>query len=95
MLIVHKGESIPLVCSVSLPIATVQSEHNALVFSTDAYFLVNQKSMCISPDGQRWGRIDDIQAQRELFGFSKGEVAVGFSGSKESRAKFTLDVRMK
>ncbi len=93
--VVRKGESIPLDAHVALPMARLQSEKTNLVFTSDTYFLVSQGSMRISPDGQRWADIDDIRAQRELFGFKSGQVGFGFSASETAGAKFSLDIQTK
>lgn len=93
--IVRKGESIPLEARVTLPMARLQAEATNLVFTNDTYFLVSQGSMRISPDGQRWADIDDLRAQRELFGVRSGQVSFGFSASEAAGAKFSLDVQTK
>ncbi len=93
--VVHKGETIPVETHITLPMATLQTSGNALVFTEETYFLVSQSSLRISRDGQRWADIDDIRAQRELFGFHSGQVAFGFSASAEAGAKFSLDVKTK
>lgn len=93
--VVGKGESMPLETRVVMPMATVQSQGTALVFTCETYFLVDSGSMRISPDGQRWADIEDLRAQRELFGWSSGSASFGFSASNDAGAKFILDIRTK
>ena len=90
---IRKGQTIPLVIALVFPGVQLKAGENSLVFTRDLYLLISSSAMKISPDGQRWADIGDLASHKELFGFSGGDIAVGFSATKEAGARITVDVK--
>jgi hypothetical protein len=90
---IRKGQSIPLVLTLVFPGVQLKTGENSLLFTRDVYLLISSSMMRISPDGQRWADIGDMASHRELFGFSGGDIAVGFSATKEAGARISVDVK--
>ncbi len=95
LFLIRKGESLPLVLTVQLPMATVGAGQNILVFTSDTYLLISHAGLRISPDGQRWANIEDLSGQRKLFGFSSGTMSMGLSASESGPAQATIDIGVK
>lgn len=90
---IRKGQSIPLVIALVFPGVQLKTGENSLVFTRDIYLLISSSAMKISPDGQRWADIGDLASHKDLFGFSGGDISVGFSATKEAGARISVDVK--
>ncbi len=75
-----------------LPVAKLETADHRLMFTQDTFLLVSSSKMRVSPDGQRWANIYDVDSQKKLFGLDKGSVSVGFQVAKEAGPVFTLDI---
>jgi hypothetical protein len=90
---IRKGQTIPLVITLVFPGVQLKAGENSLVFSRDLYLLLSSSAMQISPDGRRWADIGDLASHKELFGFSGGDISVGFRATKEEGARIAVDVK--
>lgn len=82
---VANGERMPFKLEIELPMGALEKSSSAFVFNRDTYFLLSQKGMQLSPDGQRWADITSPRSLSKLFGFKHGSVAFGFSsGTNET-----------
>ena len=77
------GTTMPLVLDTSIPFATIEAGQNNVRFDRDVYLYMGQKSFMISPDGKRWAEFPDWKAIKELYGFDKGQFAVGLGVAKD------------
>jgi hypothetical protein len=85
------GQKIPLKLTMALPMANLVPGENQLLFTRDAYLYISPTKFRISPDGQRWADIQDIKAQRKLFGFKKGDLSIGFRVTREDGPQIPVD----
>jgi hypothetical protein len=88
---IEAGQKIPLKMTMALPVAGLVSGENQLVFTHDAYLYISSVKLRISPDGQRWADIQDLRAQKKLFGFKKGDFSIGFRVTKEDGPQIPVD----
>ncbi len=95
LFLIHKGESVPLIVKVQLPMATLGAGNNILVFTRDTYLLISRAGLQVSPDGQRWANIEDLAGQRELYGYTSGSMSMGLSASESNSVQATIDIGVK
>jgi len=63
--------------------ATLQPGVNTLRFERDVYLFLSKDGVLLSPDGERWARLEDLKALKELFGLCRGSMAIGFGVSQK------------
>ncbi len=95
VIVVRKGESLPVDIKAVLPMATLRTQEVELVFDVDTYLMLQQGRLRTSPDGQRWADIQDFKAQRTLFGFTTSSLSLGLAASHENGVKATVDLTTK
>ncbi len=91
LLAIKKGETVTLRLDLKTPsIATLQPGVNTLRFERDVYLFLSRNGVLLSPDGQRWARVEDMKAIKELFGLSRGTLQIGLGVSKEDGAVLSI-----
>ena len=81
---VEKGEALPVHLVVDLPFATLQSGENNLIAKEDVYLLVSRDGFHISRDGTHFTPVHDNKGLKEIYGFEKGALSVGFGAGRTS-----------
>ena len=89
---IEAGQKVPLKLTMTSPMANLLSGENQLLFIRDAYLYISPAKFRVSPDGQRWAEIQDIKAQRKLFGLKKGALSVGFGAAKGEAPQISVDI---
>lgn len=90
--LIEKGQSIPVKLSFNAPFGKLNAGKNTLEFTRDMYLLISMTKIRISPDGQSWADIHDLPSIKELLGYDKGDLSIGFSASKEEGTQITIAV---
>jgi len=91
---ISKGQQIPLKININLPIMNIKPVKNNIVFTQDTYLLISKFEMKISPDGQKWANIQDVNTIKMLYGINKqGQLSVGYGLKKDEGAFFSLDIK--
>ena len=90
---VKKGDEVPVELTASLPFGTLAAGDNRLVASEDFYLYVSPKEgVMIGRDGVRFASVGDMKGIKKVFGFSGGQVRVGFFASAETPSHLQVSV---
>jgi outer membrane murein-binding lipoprotein Lpp len=89
---IGKGQSIPVKLNISCPFAKLAPGKNVIEFTQDTYLLISRTKMRISPDGESWVDIYDLQSLKALYGFQKGTLSLGLSASKEEGSQISVEI---
>lgn len=92
VVLLRKGDAIPLVASIELPMARLESGRNVLRFSRDVWLYLSRESVRISADRRRWALLGDPEGLQEIFGLERGTVQMGFRATEADGAAITLGV---
>lgn len=90
--LVKKGQTVPVKLSASAPFGRLVAGKNSIAFDRDVYLLISKSKMRISPDAESWADIYDMNALKNLFGWGKGSLSLGFSATKDDGPQITLDL---
>jgi hypothetical protein len=77
------GEMVPLAIDVQLPFLTVEAGKNSVRFQRDLFVYLAPDEAMISFDGERWARVGDWDALKEIAGAEQGSLSVGLGVSEE------------
>ncbi len=93
VVLLKKGEKVPVQLHASFGPIALESGENYLVFSQDTYLYIGPTGVMLSPDGRQWAAIGDGAALSKVFGLSKkGTFQFGFGVTKDKPASFTIAV---
>jgi len=95
VLLLRKGEKVPVHLQASLGPIALQPGENYLVFSQDTYMYVGPEGMLLSPDGKQWAAAQDSAALGKVFGLKAGTFQIGFGAQKDQSAAFSVIVERK
>ncbi len=87
-----QGFSLPVRIAVNTPLAIMESNCSHLVFQQDLFLYISNQGMLASPDSEQWVDIADMDAMKDLFGGSKGEVAISMGTGEQDGAQLDLKV---
>jgi hypothetical protein len=93
-MIVHvkAGEKIPLRLALETPFAKLEAGENAIVFQRDVYLYIDSSQAMLGFDGERFARMGDWDALKELAGVENGTLSVGFGAGKSDGPR--IDVKL-
>lgn len=80
---VPQGFKLPVHLKIDTPLAHMENRDGVLVFDRALYLYVSNQEMLVSPEGDRWTDIANIETVKGLFGGDKGELTVGMAVSQE------------
>jgi hypothetical protein len=92
ILLIPANTALRLDVSAQLPMALLVPGKNLVRFTRDTYLYCSKKGALVSPDGRRWAALGDMSAIKELYGFSEGQLKIGFSASREAGSVFSVAV---
>ena len=90
---VDKGTRVPLNIDVSAPFASIEPGTNHVRFERDLFVHLTRSGMEISPDGQRWAKVEDLRGLKQLFGSGGGSFAFG-AGINAAGPMVTLTIKL-
>jgi hypothetical protein len=90
VLLLRKGDKVPVHVQASMGPIALQPGDNYLVFSQDTYMYFGPAGMLLSPDGKQWAAVQDSAALGKVFGLKTGTLQVGFGAAKDQPAAFTI-----
>jgi hypothetical protein len=82
ILLMKKGDALPLQLTANLKFARIVSGRNRLVFDQDVYVHLSPSGIRISPDGKTWAPIQDTGVVEQAFGIDGGQMTFGFGISE-------------
>jgi hypothetical protein len=89
---VPAGETVPLRVDVDLAFMTVEAGQNTVRFERDVQLYLGPGEAMLSFDGERWARIGDWDALKEIAGADQGSLSLGFGVSEEQGPQMTVAV---
>jgi hypothetical protein len=95
VVILRKGDKVPVNLRASLGPIALQPGKNDLVFSQDTYLYFGPSGILLSPDGKQWAPVQDGAALGKLFGLKTGTLQIGLGVEKGRGAAFTIVLERK
>ena len=92
---VPAGEVVPLVLSVEMPFLAVEAGENQVRFERDVFLYIGPGEMMISFDGERWARLGDWDAFKEIAGAEQGSLSIGFGVTEEHGPQMNVALELK
>lgn len=87
-----KGSVMPIDLRASVPFATLEPGDNRVRVERDVWLLISPRQMAMSPDGERWARVQDLRAVQQLFGSrGRGAFQIGI-GMNQDGPRVTVSV---
>ena len=87
---IEAEDELPLELAIRHPLVSLDTGGNTVRFQRDMYLYLSATELLISPDGERWAKIHDMETWKELFGGFKdgrhGTLSVGLAVTAESGA---------
>jgi len=81
------GETVPIAIDVrTSPFVVEGPGTSAVRFERDVYLYVSSSGVMLSPDGESWAPIQDLDALKEAFGIERGSLSLGFGVSSDEGA---------
>jgi len=91
VVLLKKGDKVPVQLRASFGPVALQSEQNFLFFSQDTYLYIGSTGVFLSPDGNHWAPIQDTGALSKVFGLKqKGTFQFGLGVPEGKPASFTI-----
>ena len=90
---VAQGQRVPLKLTMDTPVGTIEKSENTLTFNREMYLLMSKTNWQVSPDGRRWASPWSMKSMKKLFGFRKGQLSVGFQGTKEAGTFISIELK--
>jgi hypothetical protein len=95
VLLLRKGDKVPVNLHASLGPIALQPGQDYLVFSQDTYLYFGPAGILLSPDGKQWAPVQDGAALGKVFGLKTGTLQIGFGAPKDQPAAFTIVLERK
>lgn len=95
VLLLKKGEKVPVTLHASFGPVSLQPGQDYLVFSEDTYLYFGPAGILLSPDGKQWAPVQDNAALGKLYGLKTGTFQIGFGRQKDQPASFTIVLEKK
>jgi hypothetical protein len=95
VVILRKGDKVPVKLRASLGPIALQPGEDYLVFSQDTYLYFGPSGILLSPDGKQWAPVQDGAALGKVFGLKTGTLQVGLGVQKGQGAAFTIVLERK
>jgi hypothetical protein len=89
---IPKGFSLPVHIAVNTPLAVMESNCSHLIFRQDLFLYLSNQKILASPDGKQWADFDDMDAIKDLFGGSQGEISISMGSGEQKGAQLDLKV---
>jgi hypothetical protein len=93
---IEEGDELPLELAIRHPLVSVDTGKNTVLFQRHMFIYLSARGLLISPDGERWAPIQEMDAWKELFGGFKegrhGTLSVGLGVTAEDGAAVTVVV---
>lgn len=83
ILLLEKGDALPVQLTANLKFARIVSGRNRLVFDRDVYVHLSPNGIRLSPDGKVWAPIQDTDQVEKVFGIAGGLMTFGFGVSED------------
>ena len=87
-----QGFRLPVQLTLKSPLAELNSSCGTMVFSQDLFLYLTQSGLMVSPDKINWVNFSDVDAIKELFGWSGGNLAIGIGASQNQGAILKVKV---
>ena len=91
LIFVPAGSALPLQVNMDLGALRGEFGDSTLRFTRDVYMLV-RNGLWLSPDRQRWARVDNLSALRDVFGLGRGQFQIGLGVSKERGTHASIEL---
>jgi len=95
VVVLRKGDKVPVNLRASLGPIALQPGQNYLVFSQDTYLYFGPSGILLSPDGKEWAPVQNGAALGKVFGLKTGTLQVGLGVKKGEGAAFTIVLERK
>src|ERR1017187_5092938 len=92
VLLLRKGDKVPVNLHASLGPIALQPGQDYLVFSQDTYLYFGPAGILLSPDGKQWAPVQDGAALGKVFVLKTGTFQTGFGVPKDQPAAFQVDI---
>ena len=91
VILLKKGDKVPVQLRVSYGPAALEPGQNYFVFSQDTYLYIGPNGILLSPDSVQWAPVSDAAALAKVFGLKKkGTFQFGFGVREGNPASFTI-----
>ncbi len=91
---IAKGEEVPLGLAARLPFLEINPGENSVVFTQETWIHISRSGVLVSPDGERWAAVHDIDAIKKLYGAKQGQLRIGLQASEESGPRIDVAVTL-
>jgi hypothetical protein len=93
LLLLKKGESLPVLLTADLKFAKIISGRNRFVFEQDVFVYMSTGEIQLSPDREHWAAIGDMDAMKKVFGIEGGQLSLGFGVSGSHGPQGTIKLK--
>ncbi len=95
VVLLRKGDEVPVNLRASLGPIALRPGQNYLVFSQDTWLYFGPSGILLSPDGKQWAPVQDAAALGKVFGLKTGTLQIGLGVKKGQGAAFTIVLERK
>jgi hypothetical protein len=95
VVLLRKGDEVPVNLRASLGPIALRPGPNYLVFSQDTWLYFGPSGILLSPDGKQWAPVQDAAALGHVFGLKTGTLQIGLGVKQGQGAAFTIVLERK
>ena len=95
VVLLRKGDEVPVNLRASLGPIALRPGQNYLVFSRDTWLYFGPSGILLSPDGKEWAPVQDAKALSKVFGLTTGTLQLGLGVKKDQGMGFTIVLEKK